>query len=57
MTNREFLEKLNNDNFASMMISLVSAGVAKYHKYEQDPYEMERLIRETISKWLEKERQ
>ena len=57
MTNREFLEKLNNDNLASIMLSLITASIAKYHKYGQNPYETDRIIREKRSKGLEKERQ
>ena len=56
MTNREFLEKLNNYNFASVIVSLVIVNIELCQVLGRNAYETDRMIREKIKKWLEKEK-
>ena len=56
MTNREFLEKLNNYNFASAIVTLVIVNMELCQILGRNAYETDRMIREKTAKWLKKEK-
>ena len=56
MTNREFLEKLNDYNFASVIVSLVIVNMELCQILGRNAYETDKMIREKTAKWLKKER-